>query len=269
MSGDWECYGSPESVAAMKRGATLWTLVRNDPRFAFYGRLIGLSQPVDNTAEILAALARLQGAGVCYFLPKSDVPALFSALESDGLSTDRHEHYFGGEEAYAAAKGVLTDYSLPSDLTVLRLDEDTPGSFIADTVTLMETCGVMPVPASFLRGKQGRGLCLVASDSEGKPVAVATSIFMHPKASPHAKTVFWGMLATRPDRRGQKIALILGAQAIVHMWEQEGARGFMTGVRQDNASSAALCNRLGVADTAWTYAVCVDPQTLGRKSVTK
>ena len=36
-----------------------------------------------------------------------------------------------------------------------------------------------------------------------------------------------------------------------------------------HASSAALCNRLGVADTDWTYTVCVDPKTPGRKSATK
>ncbi len=53
------------------------------------------------------------------------------------------------------------------------------------------------------------------------------------------------------------------------MWEKEGARGFMTGVRQDNASSAALCNRLGISDTDWTYSVCIDPEMLGRKNLTK
>ncbi len=269
MNDDGEYYGSPESVAAMKRGATLWALVQGDPRFAFYGRMVGLSQPVDNTVEVLGALARLQGASACYFFPKSDVPALFSALESDGLSTDRHEHFFGGEAAYAAAKRVLSDHSLPNDLTVRRLSEGTPGSFIGEAVDLMESCGVMPVPAAFLRGKQGRGLCLVATDEDNKPVAVTTSLFMHPAGSPHAKTVFWGMLATRPDRRGEKIALVLGAQAIVHMWENEGARGFMTGVRQNNASSAALCNRLGIFDTDWTYSVCIDPEMLGRKNLTK
>jgi hypothetical protein len=52
------------------------------------------------------------------------------------------------------------------------------------------------------------------------------------------------MLATLEDRRGEIIALLLGAQAIVHMWERHGARGFMTGVRADNSSSQALCNRL-------------------------
>ena len=77
------------------------------------------------------------------------------------------------------------------------------------------------------------------------------------------------MLATRQDRRGEKIALLLGAQAIVHMWERHGARGFMTGVRANNASSQALCHKLGVRATDWIYASCLDQTQFGGKSVTK
>lgn len=264
-----EYFGTPENIAAMARSAALWSLLQHDPRFAYYGRLVGLSQPVANTTEVLAALARLQGASACYFHPKSDMDTFFAEIARLGLSADRHEHFQGGESAYAAARTIQAEHRLPGDLTPRRIDRDTPAGFLAETVHLMETCSVMPVPASFLRGHRGNGICLVACDQTGAPVAVATSLFMHPPDSPHADTVFWGMLATRPDRRGQKVALVLGAQAMVHMWEVKGARAFMTGVRQDNASSTALCNRLGVVDTDCAYAVCVDPQTLGRDSVTK
>ena len=76
------------------------------------------------------------------------------------------------------------------------------------------------------------------------------------------------MLATRADRRGEKIGLVLGAQAIVHMWERHGARGFMTGVRAENASSQALCAKLGVGPTDWIYAHCIDRGVFGG-SITK
>ncbi|WP_428687243.1 GNAT family N-acetyltransferase [Roseibium sp.] len=262
-------FGTPQSIAAMKRSAALRSLTRADPRFAYYGRLVALSRPVDNTADVLCDLARLQGASACYFFPKTGIGDLFQDLEDRGFSTDRHEHFLGGEAAYAAAKDALSAYSLPEDLSLCRLDENTPDSFVAATVELMEACEVMPVAGSFLRGQQGNGLCLVATGPDGTPVAAVASFFMHPEGGPHARTVFWGMLSTRPDRRGQKIALLLGAQAIVHMWQDKGARAFMTGVRSNNASSTALCNRLGVVDTEWTYAVCIDQETLGRASVTK
>ena len=264
-----EYYGSPENIAAMKRSAALWSLLKDDPRFAYYGRLVGLSQPIENAAQILASLARLQGAGPCYFFPKTKVEALFSEFGAAGLSNDRHEHFIGGETAYAAAKETLSAHDLPADLTLRRLDGDTPGEFVANVVDLMESCEVMPVPAAILRGRQGKGICLAVTDSEGNPVCAASSYFMHPASSPHANTVFWGMLATRQDWRGKKIALVLGAMAMVHMWEQLGARAFMTGVRQNNAPSTALCNKLGVTDSKWAYAVCVDTKTLGRETVTK
>jgi len=77
------------------------------------------------------------------------------------------------------------------------------------------------------------------------------------------------MLATRKDRRGERIALLLGAQAIIHMWERHGARGFMTGVRADNPSSQALCNKLGVTASNWIYASCMDKEVFAGQSVTK
>jgi hypothetical protein len=53
------------------------------------------------------------------------------------------------------------------------------------------------------------------------------------------------------------------------MWERHGARGFMTGVRADNLSSQALCNKLGVGETEWIYASCMDRAQFGGKSITK
>ena len=115
---------------------------------------------------------------------------------------------------------------------------------IGEVAELCQGCDVMPVPGSIMRAKAPKGICLVATDQNRRPVATASSYIIHHPSSPRAKDAFWGMLATLEDRRGEIIALLLGAQAIVHMWERHGARGFMTGVRADNSSSRALCNRL-------------------------
>jgi hypothetical protein len=53
------------------------------------------------------------------------------------------------------------------------------------------------------------------------------------------------------------------------MWEDHGARGFMTGVRADNPSSQALCKKLGVCATEWVYASCIDKELLDEASLTK
>ena len=53
------------------------------------------------------------------------------------------------------------------------------------------------------------------------------------------------------------------------MWERHGARGFITGVRADNASSRMLCEKLGVCSTEWIYATCIDRALFGGGSITK
>lgn len=269
MSTDDEFFGSPERAALSQRSLNLWTLLRDDPRFAYYGRMVALSDPGADSADILAALARLQGAAVSYFYPASMADVLFAELAARGFATDRHEHWLGGEGALAASRKALSQYRLPADLTVSAVDEGTPVELVRAIADLLQSCDVMPVPGAFMRGRMVPGLCLAALDGNGRPVATASSYVMHHRQSPRAATVFWGMLATRDDRRGEKIGLILGARAIVDMWERHGARAFMTGVRADNASSQALCTRLGVGPTDWAYAQCIDRAQFGGGTVTK
>lgn len=269
MSTSDEYFGSPGKVALMRRSGQLWRLLRNDPRFAYYGRLVASSEHGDDVADMLAALAGLQGASCCYFFPKTGAERLFAELRARGLTTDRYEHFRGGDEALVASRGALADHALPDDLTISTLDAETPRQLVADVAALSLACDVMPVPGPFMRGQVIPGLCLAAIDRDGRVVATASSYLLHHPASRHATDAFWGMLATRDDRRGEKIALLLGARAIVHMWETHGARGFMTGVRADNRSSQALCNRLGVHDTDWIYASCIDEGMLGSASITR
>ncbi len=269
MLPDDELFGSPDRIALSRRAANLWQLLRDNPRYAYIGRLVALSDPGEDTVDILGAMARLQGAAVCYFYPAEAAASLFAQLEAKGLATDRHELFWGGEAALTASRMAQQAFALPPDLSVRVIDADTPSELVRDVAELCQSCDVMPVPGSIMRGLVRNGVCLVATDQDGRPVATASSYLMHHPSSPRAKDAFWGMLATREDRRGQRIALLLGAQAIIHMWEVHGARGFMTGVRADNASSQALCNKLGVRATDWIYAWCLDKDLFGGSSMTK
>jgi hypothetical protein len=269
MPTDDEFFGSPDRTALAKRSANLWSLLRDNPRYSYYGRLVALSDPGQDAADILSAMAKLQGAAVSYFYPADAGRSLFAQLEERGLATDRHEHFWGGEAALAASRRAQEDIALPADLGISAIDADTPRELVSEVAELCQACDVMPVPGSVMRGQARTGICLIATDQNRHPVATASSFMIHHPSSPRAKDAFWGMLATRNDRRGERIALLLGAQAIIHMWEHHGARGFMTGVRADNAPSQALCNRLGVRATDWIYASCIDKEMFGGSSITK
>ena len=266
---DQEIFGSPTQQALVRRSQALWHLVQDDPRFSYYGRLVGFAEPPDQLERSMLALARAQGAALCYRLPKDQLPSLADRLSDHGLLPDRHEQFMGDISAYEAAKSVLAVHRLPADLTLTWLDGATPAADVAAVAALCEACDVMVVPGQILRGLLRRGGVLVAWDQRRQPVGTASSFIAHHPDSPFSDVAFWGALATAPTRRGEKIALVLGAMMLVHMWENIGARSFTTGVRHDNASSIALCNRLGVADTPWAYAVCLDPDQVGRGQMTK
>lgn len=77
MSDFEELFGSPDKIALMKRSAALWSLLEDNPRYAYYGRLVALSDPAQDMSEILIALAQLQGAAAAYYVPKASADGLF------------------------------------------------------------------------------------------------------------------------------------------------------------------------------------------------
>lgn len=266
---DEEYFGSASKIGLMRRSRLLWSLLCDDPRFSYYGRSIFVSDERPDSAILMASLARLTGASCASFFPKSSVEQLFAELNAMGLSTDRHEHYRGEEEAYESAKKAVREIATPGGVTITQTGPDTHQRLLAGLAALWGDCGVMPVPGSVMRGSLRRGVVFAAIDEHGKPVSAAASFVMHNPRSGRADDVFWGMLATRDEWRGKKLGLLLGAQAIVHMWEKEGARAFSTGVRAENRPSQALCGKLSVRDTDWAYAWGLDAGLLGGDSITR
>lgn len=269
MNIETEYFGDPERIALAKRSAHLWTLLKDDRRFAFQGRIVLLSEPGADMVEHMVALAKLQGGSVCNYFPESKAPQAIAELRDHGLEIAEHVHLRGDRSSLDASHKALESYAMPEDLTVMAIDETTPSSLVEEVVEMSECCGVTSVPGWVMRGAGPKGVFLVAQNPAGEPVACAASFMCHPQSSSHADDAFWGMLATREDRRGQRIAFLLGAMAIIHMWDVHKARGFITGVSAENPSSMALCRKLGLSETGWQYISCVDKAIFARASITK
>ncbi|MBF9031083.1 GNAT family N-acetyltransferase [Rhodobacterales bacterium HKCCE3408] len=257
-----ELFGSPAHRALLRRGEDVWRVVQAHPRYAYYGTVVSLSDPGDDTAEIMASLARLQGIGMCFYYPKNDVAALLGDLEAKGLRTAQSWFHRGGQAAYEASKALLHGSPPPEHLTITRLDGSTPNSLIKATIELCQKCGLSSMPGEVMRGRVIPGVNFVATDSSGVPVATAGSYAMHAPHTPRATEAFWGVLATREDHRGQGLAARLGAMAIEHMWETKGMRAFNTGIKPENLASQAACAKLGVLNTEWVTAFCYDDARL-------
>ncbi len=264
-----EYFGSPADVELTKRAELLWSLLKNDGRFAFFGRLIFLNEPGVKDAALVVALAKLSGSGGAQFCPAVIAEDLSSALTDHGLNVARYEQMWGTQGAIDASRRVLESTSLPEDLTEVRLTRESSSELVAGVGALSTAYGVMPVGGEALRGVSVPGVCLAAVDRAGEVVSTASAhICSHP-ASKYAHDAFWGKLATREDRRGQRIGLWLGAKAIVSMAQEFGAKGFFTGVNEQNASSMKLCEKLSVTRSNFAIIASIDPAALGDATFTR
>ena len=258
-----ELFGNPVQRKLLRRGEDVWRLIKGHPRYAYYGTVVSLSDPGEDTAEVMASLAHLQGLGMCFYCPKSGVTSLLERLEAKGLRTAQSQYHRGGRTAYEASKALLSSRPTPKNLSIARLDTMTPKALIRATIELCQSCGLTAMPGEIMRGNVIPGVNLIATDVSGAPVATASSYAMHAPNTPRATEAFWGVLATREDYRGQGLAGLLGAMAIEYMWENTGMRAFNTGIKAENLASQAACAKLGVLNTDWVTAFCFDDERLG------
>jgi RimJ/RimL family protein N-acetyltransferase len=77
------------------------------------------------------------------------------------------------------------------------------------------------------------------------------------------------MLATNPERRGQRLSLVLGALALRKMERRFGFQDFMTGVEPANAPSESVCTRMGLTRSGGAIIACTDPRALAGGRMTK
>lgn len=246
-------FGTEAQRALLERGAYAFDLLRHDPRFTYYGRIVGLASPESGAISTLSALTRLQGSSHYASVPNADLPRHTEAARAQGLSITHYARWEGGKASRDTAETILRAHPLPDDLTPEWIDADAPPERLAALAEVALPCGVLPPAGAVLRGVARPGLALIARDRDGKPVACAgAAAYLH-EAHPEGRAeCWWGMLATHPARRGQKLALILGAMTIQAMHVRYGFSRVFTGVEPGNIASEAVCGRLGLtpADTS-------------------
>jgi hypothetical protein len=265
-----EFFGNADQQALLRRGRNLANLLCDDPRYSYYGRTVGLVRSIDGDVDQLAALARVQGNSNYSQVPAGEITSVTSELKARGLVPLQYARWEGNGTPLTRAKETVQLHSLPDDLELVRLDINSPTELLASLADMSLTCGVLPLVGEVLRGQLKKAICLVATDKSSKVVSCATSSsFAHPDHPSLADQAWWGMLATHPDQRGRKLALILGAHVIIEMEKQFGFKRFMTGVEPGNAPSEAVCAKMGLEPQDTAIIGCADPQTLSSGRMTK
>ena len=264
-----EVFGNAQQQQVQQRAAFLWPLLKDQPRFTCYGRGVGLPSAADYDLEVALALVGLQGICSIQHAERAVSGDIRAELQDAGLTLDSYVSWEGEDAAVTAAREVLDERALSGDLTVREVDAATGAEDLARLDDLATQCEMLLPMGSFLRGEQRPSCFLFAQDGAGRVVGLAGSVAANHPDHPGGDRPWWGLLGTHPDRRGEGIAMILGAMAIVRMHERFGYRAFMTGIRTGNTPSEALCSKLGFAGTSREILVAIDPTQLAGGRITK
>ncbi len=235
-------------------------LIRNDPRFCCHGRAVSLAEGFEENIQLQASLALLQGVGICDSVPVWHIEYRRSALENLGLKVEQMEIYRGDNHTITSARSLVSTRNLPEDLELIYIDEDTSKSVLQGIDAFTQYHGTSLPMASFLLKPGTRSECLAALDSDGNVIGTSAAGMHFHRNHARCDEAFWGMLATREDRRGQGIALLLGALCMLAMNERHGFDKFFTCVKKGNTPSERLCSKLGLKpnDTSAVFAINPD-----------
>ena len=264
-------FGTDDQQAMARRGKALFELMRDDPRVAWYGRALAVTDLNASGMDFFENLIRLQGATAAYMVKRGAEAEICEALSKRGLRADLFGFSMSEDDrSVDHARSLLGEFSLPEDVSCKTLGPESPQEDVEAFAEIALSQGVLPPPEAVLRGQMRRGVSLVAREiSSGRPIGCAASIESYHPAGHLSEYCFWGMLATHPDRRGEKIAVVLGARAMVAMHEKTGIGRFTTGVRDDNVPSAALCAKFGVMRSDYMVVIGMDPDAFSDDRVTK
>jgi len=224
-------FGTPAQIALVRRANALWVLLKDDPIYSFQTRTVSLAKLQADTAGRVIALTRLQGYASCHFVPRDQAADLLSAYDSAGLQSVQWEQYWGRETAISASRRFLETFQRPSGLSLKTVQPDTPDPVIRAIGEMSERSGVLPPTVSGMRGNGPNGVFQYVETADGRIVASGGGFMAYHKDGPRPDEAFWGMLATDPDWRGQRLASWVGAQVIVDLADRYGARGFSSGVK--------------------------------------
>jgi len=262
-----EIFGTEEQKQVTLSALKFWANHPSDPDITFNGRVAVTVGNVE--CDLLIKLARAQGASTAHFLHRRRQQEMAKAVEAAGYVPAMWELCVGEHSAIECARQMISDFALPDDLKIIQIDKSTDTKVLADLAQLATDCGVMPMTGRVMRGLDMDGVTLGAVDQSGSVVATAWGYKCYEGHPEFKDFAFWGGLACREDRRGKKVAQLLGAHSIERLWDMHEVRGFATGVAPGNDASFSVCANLGVLPSKWVAVGAADPSKFAGGKLTK
>lgn len=264
-----EYFGNSDQQRLQMRADYLWKLVQDIPDYACHGRVVGLANYSEHNLEQQIALARLQGVAPVDGMPREYLAKRRTGLENAGLITDVYDHWEGSVATFKAADAILAKSGLPADLKACVVTSDTSVEDLTNRDSLTQSCDVLLPMGLFMRGFERPSVFLYAKDRAERVVGAAAAVAQFHNEHDKSQMVWWGMLSTDPKRRGQGIALILGAMVSRDVRQKLGLSKCFTGIRAGNVPSEALCSKLALSRTDTVDLLAINPESFGGGQMSK
>lgn len=177
-----------------------------------------------------------------------------SALDAADHSVRRagasvsHDMHLVQAEAATYFSTALDCLATPTEAGIHQsmVPADMPTARLREIQSLLETCGLTPLPGGLLRGRHGPVATVILQQDDGTPVGAATAVDLSSAGPDHIGTSMILAGAVSPEFQGRGLGARLIAAAAVAAHTRLGARRIIGVVDPGNIRAMRMNARFGL-----------------------
>lgn len=239
-------YGTPGQVALQKKADTLSEWSQSTPGAFLAGRLVGADDPERLGWDTIFGHLEEDGFFGLRLIPAGGLPAIRARLAERGYRFDTWDVFSADAETIRHALSQM-DTGLPDGFTVAEAGRLTDVGFIKRVQAFMGDNGVVPFSGAMLSGEVCPSALTVIETADGAVAATAFGYFPHNRHSPHAGTMWGGLVAVDPRWRGRRLGVLANAAMLRACIDACGARAVYELASATNEASRRMIRRCGLA----------------------
>ncbi len=267
LDDDPEFFGSDAHVAMQRTVLRMAPLLRGSAGFCTAGRSVNVDDYDRLESDDLPGLVAEFGTIAVFFLRDRDEPQLRRRIEAQGFTIGLWDGFESNVSTHAECTAIA-ESALPNEYSLVEIDRSSPAGRVRGFQTLLDSCGIAPLPGYVLRGRLHRVVTLALENPGGEIVATGCALEMHNPDSKRARHVWTGLLAVREGERGRGLGKLVFARTIVEAYRRLEPVTVYASARAANPASQAVCQACGLLPTDWYVAALQNPAVF-RESFTQ
>lgn len=218
-----EFFGNEYQISLQEQCLQAWPTLAGNPKINFSGRNFGWDRPAFEDIEAIVDLVNRFGLISIFAIPETMRQSFIEALTAHQLEIETWGR-FRSTEATEKLCAAILEQATPPGYRIALIDQATPDREVREFQTVMQSCGVAPLPGYVLRGKKIRSVAVMIKAANNSIVATAIGVLRHHPAGEFRKAAHAGFLAVKPEHRRKGLATVALAkvnQLLIEAYEVE------------------------------------------------